>query len=139
MTIKDYLSQIQRYREYIRQLRERRENLHMTYIGLTGINYSGDKVQRSSSNKLEEEGWKLIERLQKIDEEIAKVSVLIDDISAKISGVDGDKYSKILFLRYYDGKSLKDISTESDMDYSQVCRLHGQALKAFGKKYSNFQ
>ena len=83
MTIKDYLSQIQRYREYIRQLRERRENLHMTYIGLTGINYSGDKVQRSTSNKLEEEGWKLIERLQKIDEEIAKVSVLIDDISAK--------------------------------------------------------
>lgn len=139
MTIKDYLSQIQRYREYIRQLRERRENLHMTYIGLTGINYSGEKVQKSPSNKLEEEGWKLIERLQKIDEEIAKVSVQIDDISAKISEVDGDKYSRILFMRYYDGKSLKDISTEFDMDYSQVCRMHGKALKAFGKKYSNCQ
>lgn len=139
MTIKEYLNQIQSYREYIRQLKARKENLHIAYTGLSGIDYSGDKVQTSTSNKLEAEGWKLIERLQKIDDEIERVSIQIDDISDKIGSLDDDKYSKLLFMRYYDGKSLKDISKEFDLEYSRVCKLHGQALKAFKRKYTDCQ
>lgn len=139
MTIKDYLNQIGYYREYIRQLRTRKENIHIDYNGISAIDYGGDRVQSSPVNRIEEEGWKLLERLQKIDAEIERVSILIDDISMEIHEVDGGKYSQILFLRYYDGKTLKEISAEQHTDYNQICRIHGAALRAFAIKHNDLQ
>ena len=139
MTIKEYLNQIGYYREYLRQLKTRKENIHIDYTGISAIDYGGDRVQSSPTNKLEDEGWRLLERIQNIDKEIERVSILIDDISTEIHEVDGGKYSQILFLRYYDGKNLKEISAEQHTDYNQICRIHGAALRAFAIKHNNLQ
>lgn len=138
MSTKEYLNQIQSCREYLRQLYVRKENLHINYSGISAIDYSSDRVQSSPENKLEEEGWKLAERIGKINEEIEQTSIKIDDISAEIYRVDnGGRYSRLLFLKYYDGKTLKEIATEIKTDYCKTCRLHGEALRAFGEIYNS--
>lgn len=138
MSTKDYLGQIQSCREYLRQLYIRKENLHINYNGISAIDYSGAKVQSSAENKLEAEGWKLAERIAKLNEQIEETSIKIDNISQEIYSVDsGGRYSRILFLRYSEGRSLKEISTEYGLDYCQTCRLHGEALRAFKDTYSD--
>lgn len=139
MSAKDYLCRIKDLREYLKQLQLRKKNIHMDYTGISAIDYGGDRVQSSPTDRMWEAGCKLLERIEKIDAEIERVSILIDDMSDEIHAVDGGKYSQILFLRYYDGKTLKEISSEQSIDYNQLCRIHGAALRAFAQKHNDLQ
>lgn len=135
MPIKEYLEQISTDREYIRQLKIRRDNLHINYSGICAIDYSGDKVQSSPQNELEAQGWKLLERIQNIDAIIAEVSIRIDDRLKEIHEVGGI-YSQILFMRYSDNKTLEQIADDFQRDYHYVCQLNGEALKKFDELHN---
>lgn len=132
MTVKKYLEEINTDREYIRQLKIRRENIHINYNGITGIDYSGDKVQSSPTDKLFDKACEMYERMEEIDKKIASVTLRIDNKLSEIHKVGG-AYAQILFMRYYDNMSLEDIADVLKRDYHYICTLNGEALKKFGE------
>ena len=134
MSAKDYLCKIKYDREYIRQLRLRKETMHIDYNGISGIDYSRDKIKASPVNKLEEQAWKLLETMQDIDKSIAELSLDINRKLDEIHSIDNGLYSKILFMRYSEYKSFERIAVDLNYNYHYVCQLHGEALKLFTEK-----
>ncbi len=133
MSAKEYLRQIKRDREYIRQLRIRKKNLGIDYNAISGLDYSADRVQSTPKNTLEEQGWKLLERMQTIDEEIEKTSISVDEKLEQIQQVENSVFSQVLFMRYSEYKDLQQIADDLNYNYDYVRRVHSEALAALEK------
>ena len=129
---KDYLRQIKVLRQYLQRLMERRASLHLD-VSFGGIDYSADRIQSTPKNKMEEAMVRLSERLEKIDNSIAKVSVDIDDRISSIEKLNNDTHRSILFKRYVEDKSFEVISVEMGYAYNYTCNLHGDALRELSK------
>ena len=129
---KDYLKQIRVLRQYLQRLKERRASLHLD-VSFGGIDYSADRIQTTPKNKMEEAMVRLSERLEKIDNSIAKVSVDIDDRISSIEKLSTDTHRSILFKRYVEDKSFEVISVEMGYAYNYTCNLHGDALRELSK------
>lgn len=68
-----------------------------------------------------------IGRLQKEYEELKEY------LSGIIDGLQKPVFIKILYGRYFLGKSLNTIAEEEGYCYRNICYLHGNALQAVGK------
>lgn len=130
--VKEYLKEIGALQHYLKRLKERRRNLHLD-VSFGAIDYSADRIQNSPKNKLEEAAVRMSDRLEYIDNEIAKTSVEIDDRIANIEKVSNDTFRDILYKRYVDAKSFEQISVEMGYVYNYTCNLHGDALKELSK------
>ena len=135
MTIKDvkeYLKEIKYKQQYLQRLKKRRKALHLD-VSFGAIDYSADRVQSTPKNKLEEAAVKLSERLERIDKDIAKVSIEIDDRISSIEKLPSEADRNILFKRYVEHKSFEQISAEMGYTYNYTCNLHGEALSNFAQ------
>jgi hypothetical protein len=137
MTAKDYLCKIKSDREYIRQLQARKESLHISYSGISGIDYSKDKIQSSPVNTLEQRAWDMLERMQEIDDKIIELSLNIDKKLQEIHEIGNSLYSQLLYMRYAEYKTFEQIAVDLSYDYFYVCRTHGEALRVFTAQYLN--
>ena len=109
---KEYLKEISAMKHYLNRLKARRKNLHLD-VSFGSIDYSADRVQNSPKNKLEEAAVRMSDRLERIDNEIAKISVEIDDRIANIEKISNETHRDILYKRYVDDKSFEQISVAS--------------------------
>ena len=125
---KTYLKEIWGKQQQIERLKKRRAALHLD-VSFGSIDYSADKVQNSPKNKLEEAAVKLYERIEKIDNTIARLSVEVDDRIGSIEALNNESHRDLLFKRYVEGKSFEKISVEMHYVYNYTCNLHGKALK----------
>jgi len=132
MDVKQYMREIHIKRQYLQRLKDRRANLHLE-VSFGGIDYSADRIQNSPKNKLEEAAVRLSDRMEHLDNEIAKVSVEIDDRIGSIEKLNNDKHRDVLFKRYVEGKSFEQISVEMGYVYNYTCNLHGDALNELSK------
>lgn len=130
--VKEYLKEIKYKQQYLQRLRKRRASLHLD-VSFGGIDYSADRIQSMPKNKLEEAMVKLSDRLERIDNSIAKVSIEIDDRISSIEKLSNDTYKSILFKRYVEDKSFEEISVEMGYVYNYTCNLHGDALSELSK------
>ena len=130
--VKEYLKEIKYKQQYLQRLRKRRASLHLD-VSIGGIDYSADRIQSMPKNKLEEAMVKLSDRLERIDNNIAKVSIEIDDRISSIEKLSNDTYKSILFKRYVEDKSFEEISVEMGYVYNYTCNLHGDALSELSK------
>lgn len=130
--VKQYLKEIKYKQQYLQRLKKRRESLHLD-VSFGGIDYSADRIQSAPKNKLEEAVVKLSDRLERIDNEVAKVSLEIDDRVKSIEMLSNDTYKNILFKRYVEDKSFEEISVELQYAYNYTCTLHGEALVDLSK------
>ena len=130
--VKEYLKEIKYKQQYLQRLRKRRASLHLD-VSFGGIDYSSDRIQSTPKNKLEEAMVKLSDRLERIDNNIAKVSIEIDDRISSIEKLSNDTYKSILFKRYVEDKSFEEISVEMGYVYNYTCNLHGDALSELSK------
>lgn len=136
MCAKDYLKQIKNKREYIERQNSRLKRLRESYASIPALDYSKDRVQTTPGNALEANVCELVERTQKIDLDIIKATLEIDDILATIDLV-GSIYSQILSMQYNEGKKLQQIADELDINYNYLCQLNGEALRRLSELLSN--
>ena len=129
---KEYLREIKVKRHYLTRLKERRASLHLD-VSFGGIDYSADRIQSTPKNKMEEAMVRLSERMEKLDNTIAKISVEIDDRISSIETLCNDTHRDLLFKRYVEDKSFEQISIEMGYVYNYTCNLHGEALKELSK------
>lgn len=129
---KEYLREIKIKQHYLKRLKTRRANLHLD-VSFGAIDYSADRVQSTPKNKLEEAAVRLSDRIERIDNEIKKVSIEIDDRIGSIEKLSDDNHKNILFKRYVEDKSFEEISVEMGYAYNYTCTLHGESLNELSK------
>lgn len=130
--VKEYLKEIKSKQQYLQRLKKRRDTLHLD-VSFGGIDYSADRVQVMPKNKLEEAIVRLSDRMEQLDEKIAKVSLEIDDRISSIEKLSDEVFRNILFKRYVEDKSFEQISMELGYAYNYTCNIHGDALKELSK------
>lgn len=130
--VKEYLKEIKFKQQYLQRLKKRRKTLHLD-VSFGGIDYSADKIQSTPKNRLEEAMIRLSERLEKIDNDIAKVSIEIDDRISSIEKLTNNTHRSIIFKRYVEDKTFEQISVEMGYAYNYTCTIHGDALKELSK------
>ena len=134
MNTKEYLMQIRRIDLSIRQKIKEYELRRESRVLVSGIDYDRDRVQTSPSNV----GFtRESEILADMDADIRKNILDLMDRKDKIIGQiqqrDRIEYAEIIFKRYVEYKSFKDIAVEMHLSYHRVCHLHGEALLEFFK------
>lgn len=129
---KQYLRDIKHMRRRLERLRQRRANLHLD-VSFGGINYSADRVQSTPKNKLEEAMVRLFERMEALDNDIATLSIDIDDRINSIEKLNNDTHKSVLYKRYVENKTFEEISVEMGYVYNYTCNLHGDALSELSK------
>ena len=130
--VKEYLKEIKFKQQYLQRLKKRRNTLHLD-VSFGGIDYSADRIQTTPKNKLEEALVRLSDRMEQLDEKIAKVSLEIDDRISSIEKLSDEVFRNILFKRYVEDKSFEQISMELGYAYNYTCTIHGDALKELSK------
>ncbi len=136
MKAKKYLQEIRRLEDAIGRNQEEKEIL---YAKLTGraISYEGERVQRSGAGEpMIDVMAKVIELDHEISQQTASYVTLLHEIKGQIEQLCNDTFTKLLFKRYVEGKSLEVISVEMNYTYQHVRRTHGFALQAFEKQFA---
>lgn len=132
MDVKKYLKEIKYKRQYLQRLRDRRASLYLD-VSFGGMDYSADRIQTTPKNKIEEAMVRLSERMEELDNDIAEVSIEIDDRIQSIEKLSNDTHRNILFKRYVEDKTFEEISVELGYVYNYTCNLHGDALSELSK------
>lgn len=133
MSAKEVLESIQLNRERIEYLCQRQRSL--SDYGMRAIDYAKPKIQSSpDSSVVETMALRNLERQQKLENEINKLALKIDDTLQLIDDfTNNGNYSKLLFLKYSEGKTMKEIAVIMQYDYKYLCTMHTGALKEFDK------
>ena len=135
MTAKQYLQQLNRIAGHIAVLQEElircRTRLESTTIGTTA-----DRVQTSMT------GDRFADQIAALADKETIYCQMLDDyealrqrIVAKILGLDNPVYSRLLYARYVQGRTLAAIADENAYSYDRMRHIHGEALQAFAIKY----
>lgn len=136
MTAKEYLSQAAVLKRRIKQIEERIEELRTEVSSPKAIRYDKDMVQSSPAGDALASYMVRLEKEQ-IDLYRLKAEYLEkrEEIRTRLTRVNPDLYSDILYMRYLEQKPLGQIAEELSYSYEWICRLHGRALQEFTKTY----
>lgn len=139
MKAKEYLRQLYRLDVIIKQKLREKEELYYLLRGISGIDYSREKIQASRPN--EAPFAKILEKAAGLDEEInSEIDKFVDLkhlIIKQIQSMEEHNYIELLYKRYVEFKDFSTIADEMNFVVQYVIELHGKALKAFERTYEN--
>ena len=137
MSPKEYLSQIRRLAVLIDLKNSEKDELRRCMSGLSGIDYSKDRVQVSP-----EPGATFERTVDKIDAMEREIDKLIDryvDLRATIIGqiemLPDDRHVKLLYKHYAEFKTLAKVACEMHYSYERLRHIHKDALQVFGEMF----
>jgi hypothetical protein len=134
MTAKQYLMQLKELEDKIQHREQLIEELRVKASGVKAITYDQDRVQTSPANISETVIIKYLGLINKLDNERIKYANLKDTIIREIESMDNHNFSKLLYKRYVEMKSLEQIAVEMCYNYDYIRRIHGWALSCFAKE-----
>lgn len=134
MTTKEYLSQIYLLSVRVRTKRQQAAELRNSIAGISGIDYSGIKVQTTPSPKMQESIDRLISLEEKIAKEILEMEQKKEKIVSQINRLRSPLHIQILKMRYLDFLGWEEIAEQTKYSTRQVYRLHENALSEFRER-----
>lgn len=135
MTAKQYLQQIYRLRSKIRVRQEQLATLKASAAGFHAVDYSADRVQSTPDDHMANAVGKYADLEAEINHMIDDYFTLVHRIIGQIEGIQNAQLADILYARYVKFETLGKIANDLHYEYSYCCRLHGRALKEFGRLY----
>lgn len=138
LATKKYLSKIKRLDRAIdhEMLEAQRLRTLATNISAT---ISGDKVQTSASNRLENIMIKLIEQENRIADAIERMAIEKDRLIEEIELINDDDCIEILKLYFVHDMKYEDLPVAANMSKSKVLYVYNRGLELFermnGEKY----
>lgn len=131
MTAKQYLRQIYKLNEKIKDKQERINYLKSMSTSIGAIDYSKDKIQTSPS--ADAAFTNQIMQIIKVEKELEKdknrMKELFVEISRTIDQVENVNEMLVLSKRYLLMKSWEQIAEEMNYSVRQIHRIHSEALK----------
>lgn len=141
MTARQYLMEVIKLKEKIRNLSEDLDALRTKAEGLKAITYDKDRVQTSPSDQMPDYAIRLVQIRNEMERDIVECYDMIRDREDMISRVNSPKQREVLRWRYIrdnDGRQyyFSEIAEKMDvLNPSSVINLHKRALKSFRKVY----
>lgn len=132
MTPKQYLSQIQTLDIRIRQRIEQLTELKSLTSGIRSPVMNADRVQTSPDDRMLSIVSKWVDKERQINDLVDRYVDLKDRIIGEINRLEDSRYVRILYRRYVRYESLTVIAADMGYEYKWLCRMHGEALRAFG-------
>lgn len=131
MTTKEYLSQIQRMNDTIKNKIAEIEQLKAIATNAT-VKSNGERVQSSGDkDKIGSAVADIVDTENELRTVIAKRRAIIKQIES----IQNSDYYNILTKRYVLGKFFKEISADQHKTVRHVGRIHDKALREFEKMY----
>lgn len=134
MTAKQYLRQLSRIENQIKTLSEEIME-RRTRLTSTAAPVLGDKVQTSPTDVF----TNIMAALADKEVQFAELCYIYEDqrdkIVRQILGMDNPTQARVLYLRYVKEQRWDVIAEEMHYNRQNVCRIHGNALVEFAKKY----
>ena len=131
MTEKQYLKQVYKLNEKIKDKQERINYLKSMSTSIGAIDYSKDKIQTSLS--ADASFTNQIMQIIKVEKELEKdknrMKELFVEISRTIDQVENVNEMLVLSKRYLFMKSWEQIAEEMNYSVRQIHRIHSEALK----------
>ena len=137
MTPKEYLSQIRRLNAKINIRSREKEALESSSLGVSGFDYSKERVQTSpqSGAPFERDVDRIVELEQHIDKLIDEYYDLRLQIVGQIASMQDPRYIELLYLHYAQIMPLYEVSKQMGYAYGTIINMHAAALDAFGKQF----
>lgn len=137
MTARSYLGQLTRLQRNIERLHEEIER-QRARLTSTAIKLSADKVQTSlHGDKFADVIAAIADKDLYYHELLTIYEALRERIVCQILQMPDQRYSRLLLLKYADGKKLDEIADLIHYSPGYVKQLHGSALSAFAAQYSD--
>lgn len=134
MTPKEYLMQIQQMEEKLRRRLQQRDELAKIVYGISAVQYNKNKVTGGNipgdKNKIDQ----LIDMDAELQQMAIELAQLKKNIIAEIEQLNNTMLEEILYRRYVERQSLREISNHMRYDYGYIRHKHGEALQKFGKE-----
>ena len=138
LSAREYLEQLAVISDQIDQNIELLDEMKSGAVGISGIDYSRDRVQTSKSgDKLCNDVTRYITFNDRINAEIDQFVDAKEQIIREIRGLRNRAYINVLFKVYVQFKSVRQASKEMGKSYHYTISVHNQALKAFEETYKN--
>lgn len=136
MTAKEYLRQIERLDMKIRQNEQEYNALREMAASVSAVDYAAERVQTSpSADAIPEKVASYIELGAKLEKDKRQYAQMRYRIVTEIQSLDNALFASILYKRYVEYKSIREIAEELGYEYKWMSRRHGSALIEFQKKY----
>ena len=131
MTAKEYLRKVKRMETAIRQKEGEIKYMREAATHIS-VNYGSERVQSSPAyDRLADSVAKIVDMEAEIVEEYQKMLAFRAEAAERIGRLPKELQSQILFLRYLEGKSMKEIPGIVGRSSQYVVEQHGKALQAF--------
>lgn len=140
MTAKEYLLEIQKYHFMVvnkeKQLNRIQESVNQL-LSIQGIRYDRDRVQTSPQDQMSESVAKLLDAERDLERCIMDYNTVINKRVDQINAMEKTEHVIILSKRYLSDRTtnFETIADEMGYSYNRACHIHGEALRAFEKKY----
>lgn len=136
MDARNYLRQIHKLETRISMRQRQIKDLRRSMAYLHSVDYSAERVQTSpTGNGFTTDAIRLADMELDIERKIKACEELRELIISQIERMDDQRHVDVLSGVYVHRMDLMDIAAEMHYDYYWVCHLHGEALRAFERKY----
>ena len=136
MDARNYLRQIHKLETRISMRQRQIKDLRRSMAYLHSVDYSAERVQTSPTGAgFTTDAIRLADMELDIERKIKACEELRELIISQIERMDDQRYIDVLSGVYVHRMDLMDIAAEMHYDYYWVCHLHGEALRAFERKY----
>ena len=136
MRVKEYLSQAIYLKKKILRCEEQIEEIRSRMQSAGAIRYDKVNIMQSPSNDAMANYIIQLEKAEKASRELQSIYyATYAKIQEQIEMIDPPIMSTILGMRWLDGKDLATIADELSYSYEYVRHMHGDALKAFDRKF----
>ena len=130
-----YLLQLHKLNDSINAGMIRLDELRAAMYGMSGMDYSADRVQTSPKQQMEEAVARYMDYSRYLDQRIDTFVCLKEQYEEQIAGMQNPVFQTILYMKYIQFKSIKDISNELKQSIRHIYRKKKEALQAFETQY----
>lgn len=128
MDVVEYLKRFEKIKKRIKVLTFNISELKLNMLP-PGIRYDVDRVQTTPSDRMIRYAEELDELERKLNVEIHRCNVVLEEIERAIRSVDDDELAAVLEAKYIFGKSYRQISKQINCSVETVKRKHKAAIK----------
>lgn len=137
MNAKKYLEKIRIDDERIREKLHELEDLQNRQTVVSAVNYTGIKtVRQANEASFEKTSDRIIDLINEINRDTERFAEERHRIIDQIQSLENHNYSLVLFKRYVEYKTIKEIADEFNYTYNYICEVIVNAQKAFEKRFA---